>query len=123
MRTKVNNWVTLQAANKSYYNFYFCVSLLSLIFFMVAFGIYIYSITNYHTDLDNSGMGLIILVPPVIMTLLLFFASSLSRFYYLPKNIKIDNAVFVIMGLLTIPVTLFGLSCFDLIIRFSVNKS
>ena len=114
MGTKANNWVAQKATKKKWHNYYFLSSFFSFMLFVLAFGLLF--IKTYNKDIDNSGMALVIIIPPLIMTVILLLASSLTRFYYYKKNIKIDNAIFVIMGLLTIPVLLFGLLCFGLTI-------
>jgi hypothetical protein len=121
MGTKANNWVTRQATKKSWYNFYFWTSLFSLFFFLLAFGLWVYYVIKNKTDLDNSGMGIIILIPPLFLILISLLASSLARFNYNKKNLTTDNIKFVFIGLLTIPVTFFGLLSFVLTIVFTFN--
>ena len=121
MGTKANNWVTRQATKKSWYNFYFLTSLFSFFFFLLAFGLWFYYVIKNKTDLDNSGMGIIILVPPFFFILISLLASCLARFHYYKKNLRIDNAIFVVIGLLTIPVILFGLLSFALTIGLTIN--
>ncbi|MBS1566680.1 MAG: hypothetical protein JST39_20010 [Bacteroidetes bacterium] len=78
-----------------------CVSLVLFIAFIVSIFL--------SDNLDNSGMGIFILVPPFGMCVLLLVMSHLELFHYQKKNIKSKRAVYVIMGLLAAPMLLAGL--------------
>ncbi|MDR3712854.1 MAG: hypothetical protein P4L51_08565 [Puia sp.] len=111
---KLNIYPTLKIAErlkiwserKFFYRTFFWVSLFSLLSFFIRFGYWLSSV-----DIDNGGMGLIIFVPPIIMSVLLLIMSLLALFYYMKKGIKVSGGVFVVMFLLSIPVLLFGIFC------------
>jgi len=109
MGIKAINWASLQSTKKSWHNYFFYSALFTLLFFSAAFGLWIYLVTKNNSDIDNSGMALIIFVPPVIMTVILLLSGAYTRFYCYKRNVKVDYAAFVLLGVLTVPVSLFGL--------------
>ena len=106
MTLKTPDWLNVWATRKAFYRVFFGVSLFSLLSFFIWFGYWASS-----ADIDNSGMGLIIFVPPIIMSVLLLAMSVLALFGNLKKGIKISGWLFVAMFLTSIPVLLFGIFC------------
>jgi len=104
MPSKVASWLASLTTKRIFYWIYLLISLFSMS--LVA----IFAISFFMAkDIDNSGMGLIIMVIPVGMTALLLYMSLLALFHYLKKRIIIPVGSFIFMFLLSIPVLLFGL--------------
>lgn len=107
--TKTKNWLSIQADKIKWYKLFIYLSLTTLFLFAVAVGLWIKFVTDKSINLDNSGMGLVIFIPPIIMTLILLFASIFTWYLHFKKDIKTNNIIFAIMGLLVLPVSLLAI--------------
>jgi len=95
----------------------YLITVFSFLSFSFLFVYWFYSSLN--ANIDNSGMGLIIAVPPLLLTALLLFMSSRALFYDFKKGQKISRGNFIMMGLLSLPVFIFGILCVILLVDWS----
>lgn len=106
---KTKNWLSIQADKIKWYNQFIYLSLSTLFLFAIALSLWIKFVMDNSINLDNSGMGLVIFIPPIMMTLILLSTSIITRYLNFKKNIKTNNIVFAIMALLIVPVTLLAI--------------
>lgn len=107
IKSNQSGWLNELAATKAIYRVVLWISLFSI----VSFSILLVKWVLASTDIDNSGMGLIVLIPPVGMCLLLMLMSGLALFYNMKRGIKISRGIFIVMIFLSIPTLLFGIAC------------
>lgn len=106
---KTKSWLIVQSDRIKWYRLLIFLSLSALILFVLAFGLWAKYVSESKMNLDNSGMGLVVFIPPVTMALILLFASILAWYLNFKKDIRTNNVIFAVMGLLILPVSLLAI--------------